>query len=87
MNGHTNVFWGWGREDSDMQWRIKNQNMTIAHPEIFNSGILLKFFVKMFQLNHRHIPLDLDKMNKKHVIQWLFMIIRGHFRRNGAMKI
>ena len=41
LNGHTNVFWGWGREDSDMQWRIKYHNMTIAHPEIFNSGTVL----------------------------------------------
>ena len=25
VNGHTNVFWGWGREDSDIEYRIRKQ--------------------------------------------------------------
>ena len=41
VNGHTNVFWGWGREDSDIEHRIHNQHMKIEKPEIFDSGIFL----------------------------------------------
>jgi hypothetical protein len=37
VNGHTNVFWGWGREDSDIEYRIRQQ-MKIEKPEIFDSA-------------------------------------------------
>jgi len=42
VNGHTNVFWGWGREDSDIEHRIHNQHMKIEKPEIFDSGTVNK---------------------------------------------
>ena len=38
VNGHTNVFWGWGREDSDIEHRIHTEHMKIEKPEIFDSG-------------------------------------------------
>ncbi|CAG5078078.1 Oidioi.mRNA.OKI2018_I69.PAR.g8893.t1.cds [Oikopleura dioica] len=37
VNGHTNVFWGWGREDSDIEYRIRKQ-MKIEKPEVFDSA-------------------------------------------------
>ena len=37
VNGHTNVFWGWGREDSDIEYRIRKQ-LKIEKPEVFDSG-------------------------------------------------
>ena len=41
VNGHTNVFWGWGREDSDIEHRIHAKHMKIEKPEIFDSGKIL----------------------------------------------
>ena len=38
VNGHTNVFWGWGREDSDIEHRIHNKDMKIEKPKIFDSA-------------------------------------------------
>lgn len=38
VNGHTNVFWGWGREDSDIEYRIRKQ-LKILKPEVFDSGM------------------------------------------------
>jgi hypothetical protein len=37
VNGHTNVFWGWGREDSDIEYRIRKQ-LKIKKPEVFDSA-------------------------------------------------
>ena len=43
VNGHTNVFWGWGREDSDIEHRIHAKHMKIEKPEIFDSGKIQKY--------------------------------------------
>jgi len=32
VNGMSNLFWGWGREDDDMQFRVQRANFTVAKP-------------------------------------------------------
>jgi len=32
VNGMSNLFWGWGREDDDMQFRVQRSNLTVAKP-------------------------------------------------------
>ena len=31
-NGYSNMFWGWGREDSDMEWRLNAKGMSAIRP-------------------------------------------------------
>ena len=37
-NGHSNLFWGWGREDSDIEWRVANHSLTINTPQDVDFG-------------------------------------------------
>ena len=32
VNGMSNLFWGWGREDDDMQFRVQRANFTVKKP-------------------------------------------------------
>ena len=47
VNGYTNLFWGWGKEDTDMQYRISSKNITINLPTNIEFG-------KYTMLRHTH---------------------------------
>jgi len=38
VNGMSNLFWGWGREDDDMQFRVQRANFTVAKPVNYDSA-------------------------------------------------
>ena len=38
VNGHTNLFWGWGKEDSDMEFRLRTKGLVIAKPDDIDTG-------------------------------------------------
>ena len=38
VNGHTNLFWGWGKEDADMEFRLRTKNLLIAKPDDIDTG-------------------------------------------------
>lgn len=48
VNGHTNMFWGWGKEDADMEYRIKEAEMKINLPEPLALG-------RYKMLKHNHV--------------------------------
>lgn len=48
VNGHTNMFWGWGKEDSDMEYRISAADLRIELPEPIDLG-------RYTMLKHQHI--------------------------------
>ena len=35
-NGMSNLFWGWGREDDDMQHRIELANLEVLKPKNYD---------------------------------------------------
>jgi len=37
-NGMSNLFWGWGREDDDMQHRIELANLSVLKPRNYDSA-------------------------------------------------
>jgi hypothetical protein len=37
-NGMSNLFWGWGREDDDMQHRIERADLTVVKPKNYNQA-------------------------------------------------
>ena len=47
LNGHTNLFWGWGQEDTDMQQRITKKRISIDRPDNLDYG-------KYTNLEHDH---------------------------------
>ena len=48
VNGHTNMFWGWGKEDADMEYRISAADLKIELPEPIDLG-------RYTMLKHQHI--------------------------------
>lgn len=38
VNGHTNMFWGWGKEDADMEYRLRLARFAIAKPDPIDVG-------------------------------------------------
>lgn len=38
VNGMSNLFWGWGREDDDMQFRVERANFTVLKPINYEDG-------------------------------------------------
>ena len=38
VNGMSNLFWGWGREDDDMQFRVQRANFTVLKPENYDEA-------------------------------------------------
>jgi len=38
VNGHTNLFWGWGKEDADMEFRLRTKSLPIAKPDDIDTG-------------------------------------------------
>ena len=38
VNGLSNLFWGWGREDDELYVRMKEAKMTIHYPEGISTG-------------------------------------------------
>lgn len=48
VNGHTNMFWGWGKEDADMEYRIAQANLKIKLPTPIDLG-------KYTMLTHNHV--------------------------------
>ena len=38
LNGHSNLFWGWGREDNDIEWRIRQRGFEIQKPDPIDYG-------------------------------------------------
>jgi len=38
LNGHSNLFWGWGREDNDIEWRIRQRGYEIQKPDLIDYG-------------------------------------------------
>ena len=46
VNGHSNLFWGWGKEDSDIEWRVGNHSLVINTPEDVDYGRYTMMFHK-----------------------------------------
>lgn len=55
VNGFSNVFWGWGGEDDDMQYRIKHHNLSIFRP----SAEIARYTM----ISHETTPPNPDRMN------------------------
>jgi xylosylprotein 4-beta-galactosyltransferase len=50
VNGMSNKFWGWGREDDEFYMRLKEANLTINRPNRINSDTTNTF-------QHDHCPI------------------------------
>ena len=51
VNGYSNMFWGWGREDSDMEYRMSRKGLHPVKPANPESGNY--YFNKKILENYR----------------------------------
>ena len=47
VNGYSNMFWGWGREDSDMEYRMSRKGFHPVKPANPESGNYNLLFTKI----------------------------------------
>lgn len=62
MNGLSNLFWGWGREDDELYTRMVEQGMKIHYPQGITTGH------KTFR--HIHDRQKRPRDQKKYHNQW-----------------
>ena len=79
VNGHTNVFWGWGREDSDIQHRIERKELPIQKPKLIESA-------RYSMLQHEH-PWTFQKEDSKEDIENSYQAITHKMLMNKVKNI
>lgn len=62
VNGLTNLFWGWGREDDELYTRMREKNMVVQYPKNITTGY------KTFKHNHDKVKRPRDQKQYKN--QW-----------------
>ncbi|XP_049875925.1 beta-1,4-N-acetylgalactosaminyltransferase bre-4-like [Pectinophora gossypiella] len=58
VNGHSNLYWGWGAEDNDMYWRLRGVGLPVFRYD--------KIYAQYLALPHQREPENPDRYKLLH---------------------
>lgn len=66
VNGLSNLFWGWGREDDELYVRMKEAGMTVKYPKGITTGY--NTFRHIHDRDKR--PRDQKRLHNQKEVSW-----------------